>query len=141
MFSGFSLANDLPKHDAKLLRPIRAIASEDSIEARAALNEINDILESPEKHAALRDYEDMYIMSICMQFKVNNLLSLPLNSNYLRLLIVALGATTYKRILDHVPAGVVQHVHVFHDKGAGQEPVCRLAKTNDVGVAGFDGRQ
>lgn len=65
-----SPAHNLPKDDEKLLRPIRAIASQDSIAARAALNEINDILESPERHAAMRDYEDLYITSICMQFKV-----------------------------------------------------------------------
>lgn len=38
--------------------------------ARAALNELNDILESPEKQAVLRDYEDLYVESIYSQFKV-----------------------------------------------------------------------
>lgn len=66
-----SPAHNLPKYDDKLLRPIRAIASPDSLIARAALNEINDILESAERHAVMRDYEDLYITSISMQFKVN----------------------------------------------------------------------
>lgn len=65
-----SLANVLPKEDPNLIRIIRSIASTDSIQARAALNELNDILECPEKQAALRDYEDMYVDSILAQFKV-----------------------------------------------------------------------
>lgn len=40
--------------------------------ARAGLNELNDILESPEKQAALRDYEEIYVESICSQFRVSS---------------------------------------------------------------------
>lgn len=65
------MANDLPRLDPNLVRTIRSIASVDTIIARAALNEINDILESPEKQAALRDYEELYVDSICVQFMVN----------------------------------------------------------------------
>lgn len=65
------MANDLPRLDPNLIRTIRSIASVDTIIARAALNEINDILESPEKQAALRDYEELYVDSICVQFMVN----------------------------------------------------------------------
>lgn len=56
-----------------MIRIIKAIASMDSITARAALNEINDILDSVDKQAALRDYEEMYVESICAQFKVNSI--------------------------------------------------------------------
>lgn len=34
------------------------------------MNELNDILDCPEKQAALRNYEDMYVDSILAQFKV-----------------------------------------------------------------------
>lgn len=65
-----SLADVLPKEDPNLIRIIRSIASPDSIQARAALNELNDILDCTEKQAALRNYEDMYVDSILAQFKV-----------------------------------------------------------------------
>lgn len=64
------LVNELPKQlDSTLVRTIEAIGHPSHIVARSAMNEIHDILDSPEKHAALRDYEDIYIGAICQQFK------------------------------------------------------------------------
>ncbi|KAJ6636203.1 Protein mini spindles [Pseudolycoriella hygida] len=74
-----NLADVLPKEDPNLIRIIRSIASPDSIQARAALNELNDILDTPEKQAALRNYEDMYVDSILCQFKI--LSQLPLTES------------------------------------------------------------
>lgn len=113
----FSLANDLPRLDPNLIRTIRSIASVDTIIARAALNEINDILESPEKQAALRDYEELYVDSICVQFMVNIkyftkkacLLRFTFTINCL-----AFVANTNKWISDYVSTGIEQYVHVFH---------------------------
>lgn len=65
-----SLPDILPKLDPNLVRIIQSIGHADSIKARAAINELNDILESSEKQAILRDYEELYIESICSQFKV-----------------------------------------------------------------------
>lgn len=66
----FSLADALPKLDPNLLRIIRGIGSADVYTAHAAINELSDILESQEKQAVLRDYEEIYIQSILQQFKV-----------------------------------------------------------------------
>ncbi|XP_021706619.1 protein mini spindles isoform X3 [Aedes aegypti] len=63
------LADALPKLDPNLLRIIRGIGSADAYTAHAAINELSDILESQEKQAALRDYEEIYIQSILQQFK------------------------------------------------------------------------
>lgn len=60
----------LPKLDPNLLRIIRGIGSADAYTAHAAINELSDILESQEKQAVLRDYEEIYIQSILQQFKV-----------------------------------------------------------------------
>lgn len=60
----------MPRHDPNIMRAIQSIASEDSIVARAALIEIHDILESPDKQLALRDYEELFLKSICQQFIV-----------------------------------------------------------------------
>lgn len=65
-----SLADALPKLDPNLLRIIRGIGSADVYTAHAAINELSDILESQEKQAVLRDYEEIYIQSILQQFKV-----------------------------------------------------------------------
>lgn len=43
------------------------------------MNELNDILDCPEKQAALRNYEDMYVDSILAQFKI--LSQLPLSES------------------------------------------------------------
>ncbi|XP_062564824.1 protein mini spindles isoform X3 [Armigeres subalbatus] len=63
------LADVLPKLDPNLLRIIRGIGSADAYTAHAAINELSDILESQEKQAVLRDYEEIYIQSILQQFK------------------------------------------------------------------------
>ncbi|XP_038112366.1 protein mini spindles isoform X3 [Culex quinquefasciatus] len=63
------LADALPKLDPNLLRIIRGIGSADVYTAHAAINELSDILESQEKQAVLRDYEEIYIQSILQQFK------------------------------------------------------------------------
>lgn len=64
-----NLADALPKLDPNLLRIIRGIGSADVYTAHAAINELSDILESQEKQAVLRDYEEIYIQSILQQFK------------------------------------------------------------------------
>ncbi|XP_055620318.1 protein mini spindles isoform X4 [Toxorhynchites rutilus septentrionalis] len=58
-----------PKLDPNLLRIIRGIGSADVYTAHAAINELSDILESQEKQAVLREYEEIYIQSILQQFK------------------------------------------------------------------------
>lgn len=67
--------NDLnfetPKLDAKLTNMIKGIGHPDRLVAHASLNELSDILDSPEKQAVLRDYEEIYIMSVLDQFKVS----------------------------------------------------------------------
>lgn len=55
------------------MRILRSVGSSDTITARAGLNELNDILESPEKQAALRDYEEIYIENVCLQLRVSNI--------------------------------------------------------------------
>ncbi|XP_055592596.1 protein mini spindles isoform X2 [Uranotaenia lowii] len=64
-----NLADALPKLDPNLLRIIKSIGSADFYTAHAAINELSDILESQEKQAVLRDYEEIYIQSILQQFK------------------------------------------------------------------------
>ncbi|XP_055620315.1 protein mini spindles isoform X2 [Toxorhynchites rutilus septentrionalis] len=65
-----NLADALPpKLDPNLLRIIRGIGSADVYTAHAAINELSDILESQEKQAVLREYEEIYIQSILQQFK------------------------------------------------------------------------
>uniref|UniRef100_A0A182SXJ2 TOG domain-containing protein n=1 Tax=Anopheles maculatus TaxID=74869 RepID=A0A182SXJ2_9DIPT len=58
---GPSLTDVLPKMDQNLVRIIRGIGNTDSYAAHAALNELTDIMQSPEKQAVLRGYEEMYI--------------------------------------------------------------------------------
>ncbi|XP_035894344.1 protein mini spindles isoform X2 [Anopheles stephensi] len=59
----------LPKMDQNLVRIIRGIGNTDSYAAHAALNELTDIMQSPEKQAVLRGYEEMYIQHVLQQFK------------------------------------------------------------------------
>lgn len=59
-----------PKLDTKLLAVIKGIGHPDRLVSHASLNEINDILDSPEKQAVLRDYDEIYIQSVLEQFKV-----------------------------------------------------------------------
>jgi cytoskeleton-associated protein 5 len=56
--------------DANLLRIIKGVGSNDSYVAQASVNELRDILESQEKQAVLRDYEEVFIQSVLLQFKV-----------------------------------------------------------------------
>lgn len=69
-FFSYSLPDILPKLDPNLVKIIQSVGNSDSIKARAAINELNDILESSEKQAILRDYEELYVESVCAQFKV-----------------------------------------------------------------------
>lgn len=61
---------ETPKLDAKLSNMIKGIGHPDRLVAHASLNELSDILESQEKQAVLRDYEEIYITSVLDQFKV-----------------------------------------------------------------------
>jgi cytoskeleton-associated protein 5 len=62
---------EAPKLDAKLTNMIKGIGHPDRLVAHASLNELSDILDSPEKQAVLRDYEEIYIASVLDQFKVS----------------------------------------------------------------------
>lgn len=53
------------------MKIVRAVGSADSLTSRAAINELSDIIDSPEKQAVLRDYEEMFIESVIAQFKVS----------------------------------------------------------------------
>ncbi|XP_035894341.1 protein mini spindles isoform X1 [Anopheles stephensi] len=66
---GPSPTDALPKMDQNLVRIIRGIGNTDSYAAHAALNELTDIMQSPEKQAVLRGYEEMYIQHVLQQFK------------------------------------------------------------------------
>lgn len=61
---------DLPKYDTKLLNVIKGIGHPDQYVSHASLNELSDIVESQEKQAVLRDYEELYIQNVLAQFKV-----------------------------------------------------------------------
>lgn len=67
-----SLADVLPKHDPQLVKIIKAISSTDTLKARAAINELTAIIESPEKRAVLRDYEEIFIQNVLAQLKVSS---------------------------------------------------------------------
>ncbi|XP_034663855.1 protein mini spindles isoform X2 [Drosophila subobscura] len=70
-----NLADVLPKHDPQLVKVIKAVSSTDTMKARAAINELAAIIESPEKQAVLRDYEEIFIQNALAQLK--NLSQLP----------------------------------------------------------------
>lgn len=67
--AGFS--DTSPKLDTKLLNIIKGIGHPDRLISHASLNELSDILDSPEKQAVLRDYDEIYIESVLEQFKVS----------------------------------------------------------------------
>ncbi|XP_034486256.1 protein mini spindles isoform X2 [Drosophila innubila] len=71
-----NLADVLPKHDPQLVKIIKAVSSTDTLKARAAINELTAIIESPEKQAVLRDYEEIFIQNVLAQLK--NLSQLPI---------------------------------------------------------------
>lgn len=60
-----------PKLDTKLLNLIKGIGHPDRLVSHASLNEVSDIMESQEKQAVLRDYDEIYIESVLEQFKVS----------------------------------------------------------------------
>ncbi|KRF82972.1 protein mini spindles isoform X3 [Drosophila virilis] len=72
-----NLADVLPKHDPQLVKIIKAVSSTDTLKARAAINELTEIIEAPEKQAVLRDYEEIFIQNVLAQLK--NLSQLPLS--------------------------------------------------------------
>ncbi|XP_017847656.1 protein mini spindles isoform X3 [Drosophila busckii] len=74
-----NLADVLPKHDPQLVKIIKAVSSNDTLKARAAINEITEIIESPEKQAVLRDYEELFIQNVLAQLK--NLSQLPMSQS------------------------------------------------------------
>lgn len=69
----YSLADVLPKHDPQLIKIIKAVSSTDTLKARAAINELTEIIEAPEKQAVLRDYEEIFIQNVLAQLKVSRL--------------------------------------------------------------------
>jgi cytoskeleton-associated protein 5 len=66
-----NLMENLPKYDTKLLNIIKGIGHPDQYVSHASLNELSDIVESQEKQAVLRDYEEIYVQSVLAQFKVS----------------------------------------------------------------------
>lgn len=49
---------------------INNISSKDTITARSAINELSEIIESSEKQAVIRDYEEVFIQNILSELKV-----------------------------------------------------------------------
>lgn len=66
-----NLMETSPKFDAKLISLIKGIGHPDRLIAHASLIELSDILESQEKQAVLRDYDEIYIQNVLEQFKVS----------------------------------------------------------------------
>lgn len=75
-----NLMENLPKYDTKLLNIIKGIGHPDQYVSHASLNELSDIVESQEKQAVLRDYEEIYIQSVLAQFKVNIIIIIAFRS-------------------------------------------------------------
>lgn len=67
--------------DPNILRMVKGVSSADSVVARAAMRELDSILEVKDKHAILIDYEQVYIESLLAQFE--HLASLPFNETLL----------------------------------------------------------
>ncbi|KAM7363198.1 msps cytoskeleton-associated protein 5 isoform 2-T4 [Cochliomyia hominivorax] len=74
-----NLADVLPKHDPHLIKVIKATSSTDTLKARAAINELNEIIDSPEKQAVLKDYEEIFIQNVLAQLK--NLSQIPITES------------------------------------------------------------
>ncbi|XP_020818600.1 protein mini spindles isoform X1 [Drosophila serrata] len=70
-----NLADMLPKHDPQLIKLIKGVGSTDTVRARSAITELAIIVESPEKQAVLRDYEEIFVQNVLAQLK--NLSQLP----------------------------------------------------------------
>ncbi|XP_067640391.1 protein mini spindles isoform X2 [Eurosta solidaginis] len=69
----------LPKLDPQLIKMMKAISSVDTLKARAAISELAEIIDSPEKQAVLRDYEEIFIQNVLAQFK--NLSQVPITES------------------------------------------------------------
>ena len=52
------------------MKIIETISDEDHLIARAAINELNEIVESANKQAVLLDYEELFIENVLKQLKV-----------------------------------------------------------------------
>ncbi|XP_054741345.1 protein mini spindles isoform X1 [Anastrepha obliqua] len=74
-----NIVDVLPKHDPQLIKMIKAISSVDTLKVRAAISELAEIIESPEKQAVLRDYEEIFIQNVLAQFK--NLSQVPISES------------------------------------------------------------
>lgn len=64
------LAELLPKHDPHLIKIIKAISSFDTLNSRAAIRELSEIVDSADKQAVLKDYEELFIQSVLEQLRV-----------------------------------------------------------------------
>lgn len=67
--------------DPNILRMIKGVSSTDSMAARAAMRELDTILEDKDKHAILIDYEQVYIGALLAQFE--HLAKQPFNDTLL----------------------------------------------------------
>jgi hypothetical protein len=109
--------------DPNLLRIIKGVGSQDPYIAMASVNEIRDIVESPEKQAVMRDYEEMFIQSVLLQFKVcKNLIILLHCFHKFGFVFVSVEplSQTCERVVGPLPVGVTQHlfpVQLFHEFG------------------------
>ncbi|XP_067640412.1 protein mini spindles isoform X4 [Eurosta solidaginis] len=74
-----SIIDVLPKLDPQLIKMMKAISSVDTLKARAAISELAEIIDSPEKQAVLRDYEEIFIQNVLAQFK--NLSQVPITES------------------------------------------------------------
>ncbi|XP_011182448.2 protein mini spindles isoform X3 [Zeugodacus cucurbitae] len=79
MHTTANLVDVLPKHDPQLIKMIKSISSVDTLKARAAISELTEIVDSPEKQAVLRDYEEIFIQNVLAQFK--NLSQVPITES------------------------------------------------------------
>lgn len=100
------------------MRILRSVGSTDTITARAGLNELNDILESSEKQAALRDYEEIYIENVCLQLKVSVTAKFSVFSNnfiFKKFAFLLEPVTnTRLRCLGHLSATFIKHLFILH---------------------------
>ena len=100
------------------MRIVKSIASADSLTARAAMTELSDIIESPDKQAVLRDYEEMFIQSVSAQFKVFHIKIFVYEQKLKKTCIFYLDylTITYLRIKDYVSTITVNNICIFHIK-------------------------
>lgn len=109
------------------MRILRSVGSSDTITARAGLNELNDILESPEKQAALRDYEEIYIENVCLQLKVRGDFKFFVDEFFFfELKIIVLFRTesvtdSSIRCVGYLSTIVIKHLFLLHITNIGQK--------------------